>query len=52
MTALPRLLLSLALALGGQAALAHTGNCHFHGKTVASATTVTACADERKRSRW
>ncbi|MFN3737530.1 DUF6488 family protein [Hydrogenophaga sp.] len=50
MTALPRLLLSLALALGGQAALAHTGNCHFHGKTVASATTVTACADERKAS--
>ena len=50
MNALPRLLLSLALALGGQAALAHSGNCHFHGKAIATAATVTACADERKAS--
>lgn len=50
MNALPRLLLPLALALGGQAALAHSGNCHFHGKAIASAATVTGCADERKAS--
>jgi len=47
MNALPRLMLSLTLALSGQAVLAHTGNCHFHGKAIASEATVTHCANER-----